>query len=166
MLEKLTMNKLLLIAGAIIASACVTTSVIAAQATGTATAGVVVPMGITNTSNLEFGDILGGTSGTVIIDASGNPGGTLSSTGIQSAGTFSVTGANSRTFSITIAKVGDLESGAFDLIISGFTHNAGATPTLSNTGLFALGVGATITADGGEGDGEYTGTYTVDVDYN
>jgi len=128
---------------------------------------VVVPMTITNTSNLEFGDIIGGTAGTVIISPLGAPSGTLTSTGTQSAGTFNITGANNRTFSIAIAKVTDLVNGGDDLVISAFTNTeGGATGTLSGTGTLTLGVGATITADSSEPDATYTGTYTVDVDYN
>lgn len=160
-------KKLLLIAGAAITSVGISTSVIAAQATGTASASVVVPIGISTTSPLEFGDIVGGTAGTVIITALGTEGGgSLTSSGTQSAGTFDITGANSRTFSITIAKVTDLVNGGHDLVISAFTNTAGATGTLSAGGTLTLGVGATITADGSEADGDYTGTYTVDVDYN
>ena len=160
-------KKLLLLTGAAITSIGISTSVMAVQATGTATATVVVPMTITSGVNLQFGDIVGGTAGTVIInETTGNATGTATSSGVQTAGTFAITGADSRTFSITIAKVTDLVNGAFDLVLSGFTNTSGATGTLSGAGLLTLGVGATITADGGEGDGLYTGTYTVDVDYN
>ena len=161
-------KKLLLLTGAAITSIGITTSVMAVQATGTATAAVVVPMTITNTSPLEFGDIIGGTAGTVIITAAGaEGGGTLTSSGIQSAGTFDITGANNRTFSIGIAKVTELVNGTDNLVISAFTNTTGGLiGTLSGTGTLTLGVGATITADGSEPDGPYSGTYTVDVDYN
>ncbi len=163
------MNKEPLLAtGAVIASLGVSTSALAAQATGTANATVVTPIAIAvGATTLEFGDIVGGTGGTVIVTPLGaDGGGTLTSTGTKSAGTFDVTGANNRTFSILIAKVTDLVNGAHDLVISSFTHSAGGTPTLSAGGTLTLGVGATITADSSEGDGTYSGTYTVDVDYN
>lgn len=160
-------KKLLLLTGAAITSIGISTSVMAVQATGTATATVVVPMTITAGVNLQFGDIIGGTAGTVIINEStGNATGTLTSSGIQAAGTFDITGANNRTFSIAIAKVTDLMNGTDNLVLSAFTNTSGATGTLSGTGTLTLGVGATITADSSEPDGAYSGTYTVDVDYN
>ncbi len=160
------MNKLLIIAGATFASACITTSAIAVQATGIATASVLTPITITNASNLEFGDVDVTGGGTVIISPIGAASGTLTSVGTQSAGTFTLTGASGATFSIAIAKVTDLTFGAFDLVISSFTNTeGGATGTMTGGGI-TLGVGATITADGNEGVGAYSGTYTVDIDYN
>ena len=159
-------KKLLLIAGAAITSVGISTSVIAAQATGTATANVIAPMGITNTSDLQFGEIIGGTGGTVIVTPLGLAlGGSLPSAGTASAGTFDITGEGTRTFSIAIAKVTDLINGTDNLVISDFTNTAGATGTLIG-GALTIGVGATITLDGSEPANTYTGTYTVDVDYN
>lgn len=164
-------NKLLLIAGAAIASVGISSSAIAVQATGNATANVVVPMTIVPTPAapaLSFGDIVGGTGGTVIITPAGALDGasTLTSTGALSAGSFDITGSGNKTFSIAIAKVTDLVNGTDDLVISAFTNSeGGATGTLSS-GALTLTVGATITLDGSEPANTYTGTYTVDVDYN
>ena len=160
------MNKLLLIAGATIASAGIATSAIAAQATGSATATVLEPITITNTSPLQFGDVDVSGGGTVIISALGAASGTLTSVGTQSAGTFDLTGATGATFSIVIATATELTNAANDLILSAYTNTeGGATGTMAG-GAITLGVGATITADGSEPAGAYTGSYTVDIDYN
>lgn len=160
------MNKLLLIAGATIASASITSSAIAAQDTGSATANVLEPITITNTSPLQFGDVDVTGGGTVTIDELGAASGTLTSVGTQSAGTFALTGANGATFSIAIATVTELTNGGGnDLILSAYSNTEGATGTMTG-GAITLGVGATITADGGETVGAYTGSYTVDIDYN
>ena len=160
-------KKLLLIAGVAITSVGISTSVVAAQATGSATANVIAPIGITNTSALQFGEIIGGTAGTVVVTPLGAAvGGSLPSAGTPSAGTFDITGEGNRTFSIAIAKVSELVNGTDNLVIGTFTNTAdGATGTLAS-GTLTLGVGATITLDGSEPAGTYTGTYTVDVDYN
>lgn len=160
------MNKLLLIAGAVITTAGISISAIAAQDTGTATANVIVPIGITNTGPLQFGDIVGGSAGTVTIAADGTPGGGLTSTGTQTAGTFDITGSGTKTFSIVIATVADLTDGTDTIPLSAYVNSeAGATGTLVG-GALTLGVGATITLDGTEGNGAYVGSYTVDVIYN
>ena len=159
------MNKLLLIAGATIASASITSSAIAAQATGSATANVLEPITITNTSPLQFGDVDVTGGGTVTISETGAASGTLTSVGTQSAGTFALTGANAATFSIAIATVVDLTNGTDNLVLSAYSNTEGATGTMTG-GAITLGVGATITAVGGESTGPYTGSYTVDIDYN
>ena len=161
-------KKLLLATGAVIASLGVSTSALAAQATGTANATVVTPIAIAvGATTLEFGDIVGGTGGTVIITPLGaDGGGTLTSTGTKSAGTFNVTGEGTKTFSISVAKVTDLVNGGDDLVISGFTNTGVANVGTLVGGALTIGVGATITLDGSEPAAAYTGTYTVDVDYN
>ena len=158
-------KKLLLIAGVAMASIGISTSAIAAQTTGSATATVLAPITIANASALEFGDIDVTGGGTITISAAGVSSGSLTSVGTQSAGTFNLTGQSGATFSVVIAKVTDLLNGANDLVLSAFTHDAGPTPTMIG-GAITLGVGATITADGSEPAGAYAATYTVDVDYN
>ena len=159
------MNNKLLIAGAAIASISISTLAIAASDTGNATANIVAPITITNTSDLQFGDIVAA-AGTVTIAADGTPGGTLSSTGTQSAGTFDITGEGTKTFSIAIATVSNLTDGTDTIPLSAYTNTeGGATGTLVG-GALTLGVGATITLTGTEGAGAYTGSYSVTVDYN
>ena len=159
------MNKLLLIAGATIASASITSSAIAAQDTGSATANVLEPITITNTSPLQFGDVDVAGGGTVTISELGAVSGTLTSVGTQSAGTFDLTGASGASFSIAIATVSELINGTDNLVLSAYTNTEGATGTMTG-GAITLGVGATITADGSEPAGAYSGSYTVDIDYN
>lgn len=160
------MNKLLLIAGATIASASITSSAIAAQATGTATANVLEPITITNTSPLQFGDVDVTGGGTVVIGPTGTPGGSLTSVGTQSAGTFDLTGQSGASFSIAIATLTELTNAGHDLILSVYTNTEGGATGTMTGGAITLGVGATITADGSEAAGPYSGTYTVDIDYN
>ena len=160
------MNKLLLIAGATIASASITSSAFAVQATGSATATVLEPIAITNTSPLQFGDVDVTGGGTVTISELGAVSGTLTSVGIQSEGTFDLTGANGASFSILIATAAELTNGANDLLLSLYTNTQGGTTGTMTGGAITLGVGATITADGSEPAGAYSGSYTVDIDYN
>lgn len=158
-------KKLLLIAGVAFASIGISTSAVAVQATGNASANVIVPMTITPVDALAFGDIVGGSAGTVSIAADGTPGGSLPSTGTQTAGTFDITGEGTKTFSITIPASTTITDGTDTMTVNGFSNTAGATGTLVG-GALTIGVGATLNVVGGEGAGAYTGTYTVDVDYN
>jgi len=159
------MNNKLLIAGAAITSVSISTLAIAAVDTGSATATVVAPITITNTSDLQFGDIVAA-AGTVSIAADGTPGGSLASTGTQSAGTFDLTGSGAKTFSIAIATVADLTDGTDTIPLSAYSNTEGGATGALVGGLLTLGVGATITLLGTEGANPYTGSYSVTVDYN
>jgi len=159
------MNNKLLIAGAAIATISVSTLAIAASDTGTATANVVAPITIANTSDLQFGDIVAA-AGTVTIAADGTPGGSLTSTGTQSAGTFDLTGSGAKTFSIAIATVTDLTFGVDTLPLSVYTNTEGGATGALVGGLLTLGVGATITVEATDLAGAYVGSYSVTVDYN
>ena len=162
-------KKLLLIAGAAITSAGVySASVIAAQGTGQATANIVEAITIAPAATLAFGDIVGGTAGTVILDTANGVTGTLTSTGTRTSGTFDVDGEDGKTFSITLpasALITDPVS-TDTMTVNAFTDSEGGTGTIPAGTAITIGIGATLNVLGTETAGSYTGTYNVDVDYN
>ena len=145
----------------------------AATATGNASASVITPIAISETSALAFGKIDASTGGTVTVSTGGVRSKTgavvLVSTGsTQNQGTFHVTGAGSSTYSITLPADGvvNLSDGAsHTMAVNTFVSNPSGTGTLSS-GAQDVNVGATLIVASAQVAGNYSGTYSVSVDYN
>ena len=164
-------KKLFLIAGAVITSAGVySASVMAADGTGSSTARVVQALTITPGAALAFGDIVSGAAGSVAITPAGGVTDTgVTSTGTQTAGVFTVDGANDAQYSILLdgsATITDPVS-ANTMTVGSLNHSKApaAFGTLSGTGSDTLTVGGTLAVLGTESVGSYTGTYKVTVNY-
>jgi hypothetical protein len=139
-------------------------------ATGTVTAAVVAPIILTHTTGaaLNFGKFTVSTGGTVVVTAASVgsvtgavsfvPGGTT-----VAADKFSVTGDNSRNF--TIATTGGTITNGTKTITFGTTPSA-ATATTSPTGTYAFTVGGALTITGTETPGTYSGSYGATVTYD
>lgn len=164
-------KKLLIITGAAVTSVGIySASTFAANvASSTATANVLAPMAILEVVALDFGDIsVDANPGTVqVVVADGTRavtgGASISVSDAGNRGSYTVTGAGNRTYSISIPDT-TLIGGGAPMPVT-FTHDAGGTPTLT-TGADAFLVGGTIAIAGSQVPGAYSGTYTVTVNYN
>ena len=146
---------------------------------GTASAVVLTPLTLTETTALNFGTIAGGsTAGTVVVTEAGvrtATGGTTLATGVAaSQAVFDITGANSTAITVTMVTAGaQLDDGAVGAVmpLSTFTNTALPTTT-SGTGTAQVSVGATLAVGANQAAGVYTtalGTgapYTISVNYN
>lgn len=165
-------KKLLLIAGIAITSAGVYSSAMAVGAIGTSTARVVAAMTITPANALAFGDIISGVAGNVVIDTAGNATDTtVVSSGTQTAGSFTITGAPNAIYTITLDAATTISDGSTTLNVTLLNHDSGLNPFDANNGQLSGGGGDTLSV-GGRLDltalataGSYTGNYNVNVDY-
>ncbi|UCB55241.1 MAG: DUF4402 domain-containing protein [Thiotrichales bacterium] len=163
-------NKYIIAAGAAALSAGIySASTLAASVTSTANATVIAPMTIGETQALDFGDIAeDGTGGTVALDASTGartPGGGASASagGGDQRGIYAITGVAGKTYSISIPGINLTGPGGATMSVV-FTNDAALT--IPGAGSDNIGVGGTITLGAGQTAGNYSGNYTVTVDYN
>ena len=145
----------------------------AASTTANATANLIVPLGITETTDLRFGTISpGNTTGKVLISATGartSTGGViLSAADAGGAASFTVTGESTSTYAITLPvnwSVSMTNGGSGILYVNDFVSNPSGTGILTG-GTQTLTVGGSIDVYPGHETGSYTGTFQVSVDYN
>lgn len=114
--------------------------------------------------------------GTIIIDTLGDtitlsPAGTISAqnmsmfSGTVTAGHIRATGDKNTAVSITFSS-GDVLSGpGASMPLGNFTHDAGSSPAFDGRGKLEFNIGASLTVNPGQIDGNYSGTYVVYVDY-
>ena len=156
-------------------------NVYAAAATSTATSTVIAPIAITAPAALSFGRFAHGTGGSVTISNSGvrtASGVVLSSTSsVQTAARFDVTGDGSATYAITHSGATVLSDSAAtpntmalattsDLTGGNVTTGNVATGTLTAGGTQSIFVGGTLTVSATQVAGTYTGAVTLTVEYN
>ena len=135
---------------------------------------IITPITITNTASMEFGNLLEtGTEYTVVLGTEGTTIGDIRPTGlagtIQSAG-FDVTGESGATYTITFPDYVILNNGGTgsgnQMTLNNFTSSkTGDTGTL-NSGNDSFTVGASLTVNAEQNSGNYTGTFSVTVNYN
>lgn len=148
----------------------------AAEATGQGniSAKIVAPVTVTEAQALDFGTILAPTSGTKKVKISATDGsrsvdggdnGILVSTNTGKAGLFNVTGAENQRMTINLPGSTTLTGASGDpMKVDNFTSDKGTELTLDGTsGTFQ--VGADLTVNQGQDEGDYTGTYQVTVSY-
>jgi hypothetical protein len=144
------------------------------SATSNATATIVGPIGITNTQELNFGNVaVSATGGTVVLSPAGvrstTGGVTLPATaGTVTVATFNVSGADGYTYAITLpAAALTISSGGNNMTVDNFSSTPSGTGTLTG-GSEVLSVGATLNVAGSQPSGTYTSAtpFTVTVNYN
>jgi hypothetical protein len=164
-----------LISFAVIFAGITTAAIAQVSATATATATIVGPIGITNTANMNFGNVaVSAVAGTVVLTPaavrSTTGGCTLPAiTGTVAAGAFNVTGAATYTYAITLpAAATTITSGGNTMTVDTWTSTPSGTGTLSAGGSQALTVGGTLHVGASQAAGTYvSGTpFTVTVNYN
>lgn len=143
-----------------------------AQATATATATIVTPIAIARVTHMNFGNVLSGGGGTVILA----PAGTRSSTGTVAflpaspgtitAATYTVTGLASATYSIGLPGLITVSDGTNTMDVDTWecNYSPGNIGTIDGT---ILSVGATLHVNAAQVPGVYvSGNFTVTVNYN
>jgi len=145
-------------------------------ATAQAQATIIVPITISKTTDLNFGNVIGtATGGTLIL----SPDGTRLESGVQLAtikGTitpavFHVTGETDYAYTVTLPSTAytltsTVEGATGTMTLTDFTHNA--TGSIAN-GDVDFSVGATLNVTAKQAAGVYTNTATlfpVSVNYN
>lgn len=152
----------------------------AASGTGTMSAIILTPIVISNQANLHFGSLTvdAVVPGTAVITAGGvrsQTGGVGLVTGLlEQAGVLRITAATNVTMDVALQAgpftVDDAGLGA-PMTVNAFNlkTDAGGTATtaiIPTTATFVdIPVGATLNVAAAQVEGTYTGTYTVDVNY-
>lgn len=159
-------------AAAALLTSVISQSVMAATDTGTANARIVTPIGVAETTEMNFGDIqpeAGPTTVTLSTAGVATPTGATIVTGSPSQGIFTVTGTEAATYSITLPADGTvtLSGPGPAMNVDGFNHDAGATPAIGVGGSSTLSIGAILSVAGSvtQTAGDYSGSYDVTVDY-
>lgn len=170
----MTNNKILLAAGAVALSTSIfSAATTAATVTATGNANVLTPLAFTTVTDMEFGDVAGQATGTatVVLGTDGiaipGTGATVFTTGAtDAAGSFTVSGSGSLAYNITLPldNVVTLTGGGAPMAVNGFVDSAGGSSALV-TGSDTFTVGATLTINGSQTAGAYTGSYDVTVNY-
>jgi hypothetical protein len=143
------------------------------SATANATATIITPIGITNSTPLAFGNVAANPTltGTVVITPAGvrtaTGGATLPAvTGTFGVATFTVTGEGTSTYAITLpasATLTGTPSGT--MTVDNFASTPSGTGTLA-AGTQNITVGGTLNVGAAQAAGSYTGTFSVTVNYN
>ena len=142
------------------------------SASANATARIIAPISITNSTALNFGDIVpSGVTGTVVVSAASartNTGGaTLGSGASVSAATFAVGGQAGATYAITLPTSVTITSGANNMTVNAFTSSPSSTGLIpGGGGTQTLTVGATLNVGANQATGTYAGSFNVTVAYN
>jgi hypothetical protein len=130
------------------------------------------PITLVNLTTLNFGDVFANaTGGSVVVTPAGvrtaTGGLILGSIGPVGAATFTVGGANSSTYAITLPSSTTLASAdGSTMVVNAFTSAPASTGLLNSTGTQLLSVGATMTVNPNQEDGNYYGTFPITVSYN
>ena len=146
----------------------------AAEATGQGniSAKIVAPVTVTEAQALDFGTILAPTDSTKKVTIAAANGARsaddekmLVGTNTGKAGLFNVTGAENQRMTINLPSSTTLTGASGDpMKVDNFTSDKGTELTLDGTsGTFQ--VGADLTVNQGQDEGDYTGTYQVTVSY-
>jgi len=164
-----------LVSFALIFAGITTAAFAQASATSNASATIVGPIGITNTTAMNFGNVaVSAVAGTVVMTPAGvrsiTGGCTLPAiTGSPAAAAFSVTGAANYTYAITLPGAATtITSGGNTMTVDAWSSTPNGAGTLSAGGSQTLTVGATLNVAGSQPAGTYvSGTpFTVTVNYN
>ena len=147
-----------------------------ANTTASANANIIPAISIARVTDLNFGDILqpAGAGGTLALTAAAptvpNPLGVTTAGGTVNAAEFTVMGAGTRSFSVTLPVSINITAngGANSMVVDNFTSSCGpctfggATATMESLPLY---VGATLNVGNTQALGAYTGTFAVTVAY-
>ena len=166
-----TLNKSLIsgLAAAVLAGLYSQTA-FATDISATATANVLAPLAISQTAQMNFGDVAGdGTTATTVLlsvlgaTSSGNGAYTG---GTPAAGAFAVTGSGTLAYTISLPTVAvTLTNAALDTVsVDSFIDSKGGSSALV-AGADSFTVGATLSLGIAQPAGTYNGTYDVTVEY-
>ena len=172
-------NQLVKLGLAALAASMVSTSANADVIPGNATANVIAPLLLVETTPMDFGDVAGGTTGgTVVMDLAGGrtvtgDANALAST-LGAAGQFTIEGAAGLAFTLAVTGTATLTNpgNTASMTADTFTEN-GSAVTLTGAGSpdgfqisGRLNVGASQTADTYSTANPGGATFTVTANYN
>ena len=160
-------SKILLAGVLFVTATAISAQSFAAQGTGTASAFIQNPIVITEETAMDFATINADPDGdTITLDANGNIDASNASTFAGNAvpGEFSATGTPNAAVSISFDD-GKLEGPGRDMDLTDFTHDAGNSPSFDNSGDLEFAVGADLGINKNQVGGQYSGTYTVTIEY-
>ena len=138
-------------------------------ATANASATIITPLSITNTTALNFGNISVGAlaGGTVVVTAANvrTATGTCSFQAVPASTVagFDITGAAGANLSVTLPASITILNGGTPMTLDTFVHDAPATIV---GGALTFHVGATLHVSNAQLAGPYTGTFDVRINYN
>ena len=144
----------------------------ATTATANSTATVVTPIAITKNLDMLFGKFIAGTGGSVVLGTDGSRAATsgvmlFTQGSSQNAASFAVSGEGSYTYGITLPpnNVSLSDGASHTMTVGSFVSNPSGTGILT-AGAQTLLVGGTLTVSSAQAPGNYTGSFSVSVDYN
>ena len=166
------MKKNLLLTVAVSVLALGSSSALAAEATGTGTinAKIVAPVSINESEALDFGTILSPTDGEkkVTIAPAGSRSSDDDSILVDSnkgkAAVFNVKGAENQRINIQTISPTTLTGAGSPMTVDNFVTDPASELTLSGTSG-QIKVGADLTVGENQDKGDYTGSYTITVNY-
>ena len=139
------------------------------NANANANARIIKPVRVTTQADMDFGDVLtSAASGTVVLatdgSVSGNGGAYVFDNTNAQAAAFRVTGERFEAYNVTLpTSVTLTEVGGGSMSLTSFSHNS--LGVLANNGQEDFNVGATLNVSADQAQGDYTGSFTVSVDY-
>jgi hypothetical protein len=129
------------------------------------------PITVSTLAQLSFGKLAAGSGGTVVMATSGSRtktgGVVLLSTGPGSTAIFRLQGTPSQAFIVTLPgnTTVNMSSGAESVRVTDFTVSPGSTGTFNGVGTQNLTIGATMNVDSNKVPGDYSGTFSITIDY-
>lgn len=135
---------------------------------------VIAPISIENTGStvLNFGTVTRSSlPGTVVVTADGDRsatgGASILGSSAFSAAPFSASGENNADFNIALPDDNDVvmtrDGGTETMEVTGFGHNSSLV--LSASGISTFSVGATLNLDANQVAGDYSGSFSVTINY-
>lgn len=160
--------KLALLGVASVGVIATATQVQAEDVTGNASATIQQAIVLTEDTAMDFATILADPAGdTVTLDTSDGVTSTGASTfsGTPASGVFSATGTPNAAVTISFSSGDTLTGPGAAMALGTFTTDAGGTPAFDASGDLSFNVGANLGVNASQVGGDYTGTYTLTVDY-
>jgi hypothetical protein len=145
---------------------------VAASTNATGKASVLKSLSILKQADLDFGEVVAAGSGTAVINPT--TGAIATSGGVTHAGTighpasFTATGSKNSvvliripTTAVTLSRLG----GGGTMTVSNWTLDGSTNRKIPQNNAFNFAVGGTLNVGAGQADGDYSGTFSVTVQY-
>jgi Mat/Ecp fimbriae major subunit len=133
--------------------------------TANASATVITPIAITQTTALQFGTFSPGTGAGNIDQSGAATGGVISvSSSTKSPGIFAVTGFTGASYTFTLPSTVTISAGGPTMTAALSFASGGASRTLTG-GADTVTVNGLLTVGASQANGSYIGTYNVTVNY-
>ncbi len=141
----------------------------AAESTGTANVAVERLVTLSQDTPLSFGVIATNSKQCIVTlspaGAINCPGQPFQFSGAATPATFTVGGNSNTPVTISFSSGDSLTGPGSAMTLNNFQHDAGATPVLDGGGWLTFNVGADLRIKNNQVSGNYTGSYTISVNY-